>query len=143
MNYQTVCVMSHIVNFLSCIYTKSPHFPYHHISDLSAKEFIQVLQLFGVSDFAIQRRVRLHHPCGSADSNSGVSFDPLAVMVRALVRLWSVSGQGDCSQTERCYLWQYSKCLYNHVFFCGLELLLFYKSPTDGSKDNVNRNDRL
>lgn len=74
------------------------------MSDLTAKEFIQVLQLFRVSDFAIQRCVRLHHPCGSADANSGVSFGPLAVLVRAVVRLWSVSGQGDCSQTERCYI---------------------------------------
>lgn len=123
-------------------YTQS----HHQTSDLTAKEFIQVLQLFWVSDFAIQRCVGLHHPRGSADSNSGVPFDPLAVMVRAVVRLGSVSGQGDCSQTESCYLWQRNQCLYNHVFlWLRAATVLSPTSPTDGSKDNkyVNRNDRL
>lgn len=84
-------------NELCSVTQMSAYFLFYLISDLIAKEFIQVLQLLWVGDFAIQRCVGLHHSCGAADSNSGVSFDPLAVMLRAVVSLWSVSGQGDCS----------------------------------------------
>lgn len=89
-----------IVQICSVTYTKmSVYIPFYLIADLIAKEFIQVLQFLWVGDFTIQRRIWLHHSCSAADSNSGVSFDPLTVMVLAVVRLWSVSGQGDCIQT--------------------------------------------
>lgn len=54
-------------------------------SHLIAKEFIQISQLFPVGNLTIQRRVGLHHPCGPADSNGGISLDPLSVLVCPMV----------------------------------------------------------
>lgn len=74
-------------------------------SHLIAEEFVQVSQLFGVGDLAVQRHVPLHHPRGPADSNGWVSMNSPTVRVRHVVGMWSVAGQGDCSQTRE--MWHY------------------------------------
>lgn len=71
---------------------------------LIAKKFIQVAQLLWVCNLTIQGRAWLHHSCGPANSNGGISLDAFAVLVWHVVRMWSVSWQGNCSQTEMCTL---------------------------------------
>lgn len=69
---------------------------------LIAKKFIQVPQLLWVCNLTIQGRAWLHHSRGPANSNGGISLDAFAVLVWPVVRMWSVSWQGNCSQTEMC-----------------------------------------
>jgi len=89
----------------SCMYLKLSPPPPRRRSHLIAEEFVQVSQLVGVGDLTLQRRVALQRPRGPADSNGRVSLDPLIALVWAVVGLWRVVGQGDCSQTGE--VWHY------------------------------------
>lgn len=68
--------------------------------DLIAKELVQMPQLVGVGDLAVQRGVPLlGHPRGAADLDGGVAASAAArrlAVVMVVVRAGGVRGVGNC-----------------------------------------------
>lgn len=67
-------------------------------SHLVAQELIQVSELLGVSDLAVQGGVPLCGPRGPADPDGGVPVDPAAALARHAVGMRGIRGQGGCKQ---------------------------------------------
>ena len=84
-------------------------------SHLIAEELVQVSQLFGVGDLALQSIAALS--CGPADLNGRVSTDPLIVLVGSVVALWSVVSQGDCRRTRETLHYLSSNSKFKHFIY--------------------------